>query len=792
MAPRKSTAPRRKSTASGSASGKPRSRARSAGKRRSSVRGLWYVGLAFCFWATVLVGAWCVWVGYQAREDFRALQWALPGRIYARPLELYAGARINQQQVEDYLRQLGYRQTAQASAPGEYASAAGSLQIHTRGFTFWDGAEPARFLDAGFAPGQVLTLRERNGRELPLARLDPVEIAQINPETGEDRLPLRREDTPQALIDALIAVEDQRFYSHHGVDPVGIARALVTNLLRGEIAQGGSTLTQQLVKNLYLTRERTLRRKIEEAVMAVALELSYSKDEILTAYLNEVYLGQDGGRAIHGFALAAQHYFSRPLQELALPELAMLAGLPRGASYYNPFRHPERATSRRNVVLARMADQGYISAQQLEQARTAGLHVVQGTRPAQSSGYPAFLELVYQDLARDYDRDALRTEGLRIFTTLDLHAQAVLENALDASVAAVERKTAGTPAPLEAAMVITDASAGEVRALAGSRKPGYTGFNRALKAVRPIGSLVKPAVYLAALETGEFNLASVLADEPVSLKQPNGDVWEPKNYDRDTEGDVYLFDALQRSLNLATVDLGMRLGLHKVAAMLERLGYAKPVQPYPSLLLGAVEMAPIEVAQLYQTLASNGFRTRLRSVQAVTSASGTPLEYYSIRSEQVVDPATMYLLEHTLHGVWENGTARHEAGRLRHNLPLAGKTGTTNDLRDSWFAGYGEDLVGVVWLGYDDNRESGLTGATGALKVWTEVMAKLNIQPRQALPPMNVSFERVPRDAERDPARRDCYYTQELPFRNDALPDVGWSCEVSDSFFERVMDRFRN
>jgi penicillin-binding protein 1B len=209
------------------------------------------------------------------------------------------------------------------------------------------------------------------------------------------------------------------------------------------------------------------------------------------------------------------------------------------------------------------------------------------------------------------------------------------------------------------------------------------------------------------------------------------------------------------------------------------------------LLLGAVDMAPIDVAQVYQTLASNGFRSSLRSVLAVTSASGAPLEYYAIGSEQAVDPATMYLLEHTLHGVWETGTARHEAARFREQLPLAGKTGTTNDLRDSWFAGYGDDLVGVVWLGYDDNRESGLTGATGALKVWADVMSQLDIQPRQALAPSDVEFDQVPREAQRDPARRDCYYTQELPFRRNRLPDVGWSCEVNDSFFERVMDRFR-
>ena len=755
----------------------------------SSRRWLPYV-LAVMVWGAVAVGVWCVWIDYQVREDFRELQWALPGRIYARPMELYEGAHIAQSELTGYLQRLGYRQTPQPQRAGEFSVSTGRVQLRTRGFQFWDGAEPSLFIDVTFDGRRVFSLRGEAASPLALARLDPIEIAQINPETGEDRLPLTMEEVPPPLVQALIAVEDQRFYTHYGVDPIGIARALVANIVGGGYVQGGSTLTQQLVKNLYLTRERTLRRKIEEAVMAVALELHFSKEEILTAYLNEVYLGQDGNRAIHGFALAAEHYFARPLKELALDELALLAGLPRGASFYNPLRHPERATTRRNVVLAAMRDSDYITSSQYESASAAPL-LVQSARPARSGGYPAFMELVYRDLERDYDKEALRTEGLRIFTTLDINAQTVLEATLDKSVTAVERKTSGAAAPLEAAVVITDASTGEVRALAGSRKSGYTGFNRALKAVRPIGSLVKPAVYLAALESPDFHLATVLSDEAISMKLPNGDLWQPKNYDETEEGDVYLYDALQRSLNLATVDLGMKLGLHKVADMLARLGYSKAIQPFPSLLLGAIEMAPLEVAQIYQSLASNGFRSPLRTVEAVTTAEGKPLEYYGIGTEQAADPASVFLLEHTLQGVFERGTARTVASRFPNNLPLAGKTGTTNDLRDSWFAGYGEDLVGVVWLGYDDNRASGLTGATGALRVWTDLMTQLDIQPRQTQAPQDVQWEQIPLFAVRDAGRRDCSTTLPLPFRSNRLPDVGWSCEVNDSFFQRILERFK-
>src|SRR5690606_37665342 len=382
-------------------------------------------------------------------------------------------------------------------------------------------------------------------------------------------------------------------------------------------------------------------------------------------------------RAIHGFALAAEYYYGRPLKELRLPELATLAGLPRGASWYNPLRHPERATERRNTVLARMRDEGYIDTNSYAMASAAPLGVSRNAQASVRNGYPSFLELVYQDLARDYDRAALRTEGLKIFTTLDVRVQHVLESTLETSVQRVARNTKGPEAPLEAAVVLTDASTGEVRGLAGSRKSGYTGFNRALHAVRPIGSLVKPAVYLAALEREDFHLATVLADAPVSMKLDNGDLWEPQNYDEFEEGDVYLHAALQRSLNLATVALGMKLGLANVVSMLGRLGYDKPVQPYPSLLLGAVDMAPIEVATLYQSLASNGFRSGLRSVEAVTSASGEPLEYYGIRSAQAVDPDAVYLLEQTLYGVFEDGTAKSVGKRLAPHLPLVGKTGTT-------------------------------------------------------------------------------------------------------------------
>lgn len=735
---------------------------------------------------------WCVWIDYEIRRDFEALQWALPARLYARPAELYVGATISHSELVSYLQRLGYRPSAAVDGPGEYQTSGSRLRLWTRGFEFWDGAEPSLSVNVEFDQGKVRNLwGDQNTGDLALVRLEPVEIAQINPSTGEDRLPVQLDEVPQALVDAIIAVEDQRFFSHYGVDPVGIARAMLANIRAGRIVQGGSTLTQQLIKNLYLDRRQTLRRKIEEALMALALELHFSKEDILTAYLNEVFLGQQGSRAIHGFSLAADYYFSRPLSELTLSELALLAGLPRGASYYNPLRHPERALTRRDVVLQRMLAQGYITQAQESQAKATPLRLA-ARSPQREASYPAFMALVREDLARDYDGEALRTEGLRIFTTLDLRVQDTVDKKLESAVKSVERAAAsGSDGQLEAAVVITDAVSGEVRAISGGRQASYAGFNRAVDARRPIGSLVKPAVYLAALESGDYSLASVLSDKPITVALSGNQEWTPKNYGNKVFGDVYFYDALERSMNLATVDLGMRLGLDKVVKMLQRLGYEKNIPLYPSLLLGAIDMAPIEVAQIYTTLASNGFRSPLRAVEAVTTGQGARLERYGIATEQVAAPASMYLLEYALQGVFRRGTAETMATRLSQRLPLAGKTGSTNDLRDSWFAGYGDDLVGVVWLGYDDNRDSGLTGASGALRVWTELMDSLSVAPRQDFEPNTIQWRSVSIDPVRDGQRRNCMPALTLPFAASRLPDPAVDCTDNESILQSIFDRVR-
>jgi penicillin-binding protein 1B len=720
-------------------------------------------------WGLLGAATFFAWINYSVGREFDSLRWVVPARLYARPMELYEGATATPESLREMLELLGYAPVEQVTGTGQYHSVATGVELWTRGFRFWDGADRATHLRVSFAGDRVRGIEALGGAAAPpLVRLEPVEIAQFNPLTGRDRILIDSESVPERLVQALISVEDRRFYEHHGIDPVAILRAAYANARAGRIVQGASTLTQQLIKNLYLDRERTWNRKIIEATMSIALELHADKREILDAYLNEVYLGQDGDRAIHGFALAAQHYFGRPLAELATTELALLAGLARGASYYNPFRHPERAIERRDLVLRRMHEDGHIDDGELKRARGAELRL--RTRAAGAFGFPAFVELVRKQLAADYGIEQLRTEGLRIFTTLDLRAQQAVEVA---AADVLPRLARSEQDPLETAVVVTKVHTGDIVAISGGRQGRYTGFNRVLRAVRPIGSLVKPAVYLAALESGRYHLASVLSDRPLRWVSDDGQSWSPRNYDGEYHGDVMLYEGLAKSLNSATVGLGMDVGLAAVADALRRLGVEQPIRKYPSLMLGAIEMSPLQVTQVYQTIAAGGFRIPLRAVEAVTTADGRPLNRYGIAVAQSIDPQASFLLEYGMRQVFETGTAHSARYALEGSLPLAGKTGTTNDLRDSWFAGFGDNYLAVVWIGHDDNSAIGLTGAAGALKVWQEIARRLPMTARTSMEPEGITWHTVQAGF----AAPDSCNGLSMPFLRGVEPPAAAACD---------------
>lgn len=724
----------------------------------------------------IVVAGYVVFLDYTIRSQFEGRRWELPARVYARPLELYPGMALRTGDLNHELKMLRYRPVRTATEPGSYSRAGELYHIVTRAFTFWDGKEPSHDIRLRIGAGAVSALEDaRSGKHLSLLRFDPALIASIYPSHNEDRILVKLSDVPPILIKGLIAVEDRQFYSHHGINPRAIARALWANLRAGHTVQGGSTLTQQLIKNYFLSNKRTLWRKANEAIMALLLELHYDKQQILQAYLNEVYLGQDGRRSIHGVGLASQFYFQRPVQELGLSRSALLISLVRGPSYYDPRRHPKRALARRNLVLDVMAGQGVISTAQAQAAKRRPLGVT-ADAPSGISPYPAFLDLVRRQLRRDYREQDLTSEGLQIFTTLDPTVQRDAERGLVQQLRRLERDHRMKRDKLQSAIIITRIESGEVVAVVGGRDPRFAGFNRALDGVRQVGSLIKPAMYLTALSQPQhYTLATLLEDEPFQVRNADGSVWAPHNYDKTFRGKVPLYQALAQSLNVPTARLGMTLGIPNVIDTLYKLGITREINPYPSMLLGAVSLSPLEVAQMYQTLAGGGFRTPLRSIRAVLNADGKPLGRYPLTVKKVASGSSVYLLDTALEKVTEEGTGKDVHAFLPANITVAGKTGTTDDLRDSWFAGFTDNLLAVVWVGTDDNQSSQLTGSTGALRIWGRVMQLLRPTSLQLTPPgdiVNAWIDPVSGRA----TDEGCKGAVQLPFIKGSVPAAGAPC----------------
>jgi penicillin-binding protein 1B len=677
-------------------------------------------GLAGILLAAIAV-IWVMHLDRVVTREFQGRLWSIPARVFAAPLELYAGAPISANDLEQELRRLHYRRGDPASGPGTYRRIGNAFDLAARRVRFIDELRDPERVSLHADDASITSMRLADGTDLPVFRLDPPVIGNLFPVHGEDRLVVVPADVPPLLSDGIKLIEDRRFDEHHGVDFYGVLRASWANIRAGRVVQGGSTLTQQLVKNYFLSDEQTFGRKATEAVMAMRLEAHYAKKDILVAYLNEVYLGQDGARAIHGFGLGSEYYFAKPLGELEPAELALLIGLVKGPSFYDPRKHPDRALARRNLVLKEFADAHLIDAAAAKRAAASPL----GLRPPGGSYVPAYLDLVRRHLKRDYAEADLAAAGLSVYTSLDLRAQASAERSLAQNLQRLDRKAPTRGEHLEGAEIVVEPNSGDVVAVVGGREVGTSGFDRALDARRPIGSLVKPAVYLTALETGRYTAATLIEDAPIELKLADGSVWAPQNFERQVYGQVPLARALAESMNLATVRLGLDLGLPKVAATLERLGLESSPTLNPSLLLGTVEMSPLEVVQVYTTLADGGFRTRLRAVRAVLDENGKPLRTFKVQVEAAAPPAAVYQLDRMLMLVPTHGTARGAAARLPPGLVIAGKTGTSSDTRDSWFAGFTGNYLSVVWVGYDDNRETGLTGAQGALPVWADTMASL-------------------------------------------------------------------
>jgi penicillin-binding protein 1B len=703
---------------------------------------LWHYLLAIILLCGIALAVYVVHLDRIVTTQFEGRRWTLPAQVYAAPLELYTGEPLSAPDLEHELQRLQYRHVEHADKPGSYARQADRFQINLRAARFADEVRPAGLLSVEASAAGVTAIKDVTGAEVAIARFEPLLIGSIFPIHGEDRIVVTPEQVPPMLPAALKAVEDRNFDKHHGIDPRGVLRMLWVNARAGQLEQGGSTLTQQLVKNYFLDSRRTLGRKLQEAIMAVLLETHFSKTDIMTAYINEIQLGQDGDRAIRGFGLGSQFYFGKPLAELDLAQVATLVAVARGPSYYDPRRHPERALKRRNLVLGLMADQKIIPAADAQAAEARPLAVM-----GRGSGgyYPAYLDLVRRTLRRDYREQDLTEAGLSVFTNLDPRAQELGEKILDRELTRLDRlrKTKGDP--LEGSVVVTAPQSGDVTAVIGGREAGFDGFNRALDARRPIGSLVKPFVYLAAIETGRYNPASIIQDVPVNIKIPGAPDWQPENFDHDINGPIPMVMGLARSLNLATINLGMDIGLDNVRHSLQRFGITEDPPRIPSLLLGTFELTPLDVAQLYTGLANGGFKTNLRAVRAVLGADGKALKAFNLDVAPVALPDAVFAVQMMMEQVMQRGTGAAAASILPTGTVVAGKSGTSSDLRDSWFAGFAGNAVAVVWVGYDDDRVTGLTGSAGALGVWDRLLTAMgptslsNVMP-DTLHPVSIDF----------------------------------------------------
>ncbi|MBV7406447.1 bifunctional glycosyl transferase/transpeptidase [Enterobacter sp. ENT03] len=711
-------------------------RGKGNGKKPRGKRGWFWLLVKIGLVILVLLAMYGLYLDQKIRSRIDGKVWQLPAAVYGRMVNLEPDMAVSKTEMVKLLEATQYRKVTAMTRPGEFTVQANSIEMIRRPFDFPDSKEGQVRARLTFSGDRLETIENmENNRQFGFFRLDPRLITMLSSPNGEQRLFVPRSGFPDLLVDTLLATEDRHFYEHDGISFYSIGRAVLANLTAGRTVQGASTLTQQLVKNLFLSSERSYGRKANEAYMALIMDARYSKDRILELYMNEVYLGQSGDNEIRGFPLASLYYFGRPVEELSLDQQALLVGMVKGASIYNPWRNPKLALERRNLVL-RLLQQQQVIDQELYDMLSARPLGVQ-PRGGVISPQPAFMQMVRQELQAKLGDKVKDLSGVKIFTTFDSVAQDAAEKAAVEGIPALIKQRKLTD--LETAMVVVDRFSGEVRAMVGGATPQFAGYNRAMQARRSIGSLAKPATYLTALsQPNQYRLNTVIADAPISLRQPNGQVWSPQNDDKRFSGQVLLVDALTRSMNVPTVNLGMALGLPAVTDTWLKLGAPKEqLHPVPSMLLGALNLTPVEVAQAFQTIASGGNRATLSALRSVIAEDGTVLYQSFPQAERAVPAQAAYMTLWTMQQVIQRGTGR-QLGAKYPGLHLAGKTGTTNNNVDTWFAGIDGREVTITWVGRDNNQPTKLYGASGAMAIYQRYLANQSPFPLELTAPEDI------------------------------------------------------
>ncbi len=687
---------------------------------------------------------------------FEGKRWRLPSKIYSDTCSLYPGCAYKGIFLYDRLRRLGYQSTQRkAVKKGEYYIGRGYIDIYLHDFLYPQGQFEGFPVRLKIKKGRIKRLIDLRtpSQEVFSIDLEPELITGLFEQVWEERRLVTLKDVPESMIKAVIAIEDRRFYQHLGLDFRAVVRAMTANVKAGRIVQGASTLTQQLVKNFFLTPSRTITRKAQEALMAMLLEVRYSKDKIMESYLNEIYFGQKGSQGIYGVGEASEFYFGKSIKMLTLSESAVLAGLIHSPNLYSPHKDKKRLVERRDHVLNQMRQLDMISEKQYRKASTAAVQI-RAFLPERNDA-PYFVDYLVKELENEYSLDILTSEGLLIFTSLDIEMQRRARKSVQKGLTRLEARypsrlrPSKSKEPLQACLVALEPQTGFVRAMIGGRDYKKSQFNRVVQARRQPGSLFKPIVYATALEGDHndqpaFTPASLLQDEPIRIRCPDGP-WNPRNFNDQYYGEVTLRTALEKSLNCGTVWLSQQLDLKKVIKSARRLGLATNLETAPSIVLGAFEAVPLEVASAFGAFANHGVLSKPRTIKTVLNKEGDILERKSMELQEAISPETAYLITNILKGVFKRGTARSAAGKI--SIPAAGKTGTTNDSRDAWFAGYTPQLSALVWVGFDQPASIGLGGSQAALPIWTDFINGISGQlaGEDFLVPPGITFAKIDR-----------------------------------------------
>jgi penicillin-binding protein 1B len=763
-------------------------------RRIDPARLLLRAGLAVALVLAGLLTLACI----DANWRFAHLEAAAPARVFSAPFVFTPGVAVTRDDLQERLARLGYRRIdGHPATPGEYSVRFRALEIYLNAFDYPSGRVEAAPMRVKIGFGRVGRIENlATGEEQERALLEPEPLGTLSGNVLEERNAVSIDDLPKMLLDAIIAVEDRRFYQHSGIDPRAVLRALFADVRSGEVVQGGSTITQQLAKNLYPVGERTLSRKLWETMAALSLEALHSKKEILERYLNQIYLAQRGPTSILGIGAASRHFFGKDARYLDLPESALLAGLIQSPGRYHPYRHPREARDRRNLVLALMQEQGFITRQQMDTTRLAPLNL-RPEPPADARQAPYFIDYVAELLQDQGLRDPASRLGIRVFTTLDPLLQSRAEQAVETGLQQYERGYRQLrPLPggeIQGAFVALNPSSGSILAMVGGRNYGRSQFNRVTQAHRQPGSAFKPFVYLAGFQKAQdehtplFTPATILDDSPLEMEVA-GQSWSPQNFDQEYRGPVSARQALALSLNVPTIRAAETIGLRDVVRMARRCGIESPLEPVPSIALGTFEVVPLELASAYTSLANLGSRAWPRAIVAVVDDNGKVLEPSIRPPHDAASPQAAYVTLDLMRDVVRYGTG---AGIWSYGLDgeFAGKTGTTDEGRDAWFVGFTPDYLGVAWVGFDNNRPLRLGGSALALPIWAQIArrAGLDKDRRWEKPPGIVEDEIDPTTGLRAAAR--CPDTTTEIFIDGTEPG---ECDQHQGGFESWATRLLN